>query len=266
MRRFLALLASSTILVACGGAHTPTDPATPAAGTPAATTAPTTAAVLTNPPPTQIPGCLPKCWFGQLTRPGPLSGDYKTKYFFGGQMTVTVPDGWFGYEDSTGELAIGPADKGDFAKVEFWIDVYAVSDGNGTPDESIERSADAIIPWFVDKSIIDVIKRQPATLGGLTAEAIEYERNDDGKNEVADCPKEIQPCSAAFGYPEWDGSFGEGDHFHSVLVYTTATWGGETHSIYAMLWSLDPYYDQFADLALEMIESARLPAGVQDAP
>ena len=26
--------------------------------------------------------------------------------------------------------------------------------GNGTPDESVERTADAIIPWFLDKPVI----------------------------------------------------------------------------------------------------------------
>lgn len=259
-----AVALSGSMLAGCGSGGPSTAPSAAALATTPATQAPT-AHAFTNPPPTQIPGCLPKCWFGQLTRPGPLSGEYETKYFFGGQMTVTVPDGWFGYEDSTGELSIGPAGSED-ARVEFWIDVYAVKDGNGTPDDSVARTADAIIPWFLDKPIIEVVKREPTTFGGLPAEAIEYRRNDKAKNEVPDCPAEIQPCSAEFGYPEWDGSFGEGSPFHSRLVYANAMWGGERHSVYAMFWAWGTFYDQHIEQATGMIDSATLPDGVEAAP
>jgi hypothetical protein len=54
-----------------------------------------------------------------------------------------VPEGWYGYEDSTGELAIGPEGRED-ARLEFWIDVYAASDPSGNRDASIEATADGI--------------------------------------------------------------------------------------------------------------------------
>src|SRR6185369_14105961 len=105
----LAVLA--TTLGGCGGSVATSGAAPTLLATTAPTTAPTAApsvaAVLTNPPPTLIPGCLPQCWQGRLTRPGAISGVYTTKYFFGGQLTLTVPDGWVSAEDSTGEFAIG---------------------------------------------------------------------------------------------------------------------------------------------------------------
>src|SRR6185503_19517698 len=120
---------------------------------------------------------LPQCWTGRLIRPNEMSGSYRTKNFFGGQLTVTVPDGWSGYEDSTGELSVGlPRD--EEARLEFWIDIYAVSDPAGTPDESVELSGDAIVDWLLEKPLVKLIKREPTTIGGLPAEAIEYRRND----------------------------------------------------------------------------------------
>ena len=230
--------------------------------TPRVATATGTPSNATPPAETPIPGCLPQCWVGQLTRPGPISGDYSTVYFFGGQMTVTVPDGWYGYEDSTGELAIGHPDD-ESARLEFWIDVYAASDPAGTQDPSIERTGEAVVAWFVDKPIIDVVERAPTTLGGIPAESIEYRRNEDGANEDPDCPAEIQPCAVEFGYPEWDGTFSEGDAFHSQLIVANAVWGGEHHSIYAMFWAIGPAYDAQIEEARAIIDSVTLPLGVE---
>ena len=230
------------------------------AATPRGATA--TSSGVPSPAATPIPGCLPQCWVGQLTRPGPISGDYSTIYFFGGQMTVTVPDGWYGYEDSTGELAIGHPDD-ENARLEFWIDVYAASDPAGAQHPSVERTADAVVAWFVEKPIIDVVERAPTTLGGLPAESIEYQRNEDGSNEDPDCPAEIQPCAVEFGYPEWDGAFSEGDAFHSQLIVADAVWGGEHHSIYAMFWAIGQAYDEQIGEALAIIDSATLPLGVE---
>lgn len=261
-RGFAALFSIALILGACSGQPSgSTAPTVAAVATTLATLAPT-APALTNPPPTPIPGCLPKCWFGHLTRPGAISGAYTTKFFFGGQMTVTVPDGWWGYEDSTGELSIGlPNDEN--ARLEFWIDVYAASDAAGTPDESVERTGDAVVAWFVKKPIIEVIERAPLTLDGIPAESIEYRRNEDAKNEVSDCPAEIRPCAFEFGYPEWDGSFSEGDPFHSKLVVANATWGGEDHTIYVMFWAIGPFYEELVDDADAIIASVQLPEGVE---
>jgi hypothetical protein len=249
----LVLLAVVLTVGGCGGG--------PAASvTPTAT--PAVIPTVTNPPATPIPGCLPECVTGQLLEPGTVSGEYNTQYFFGGQFTVSVPDGWYGYEDSTSELSIGPAGSED-ARLEFWIDIYAASEPSGTRDQSIRRTAEGVTEWFVQKPIIEVIERAPTTFGGLPAESIEYRRRDSAANEDPDCPAELQPCAVEFGYPEWDGSFSEGGPFHSRLVVAEASWGGENHAIYAMFWAIGPAYDDLIDEARAVIESAQLPEGVE---
>lgn len=264
-RRF-ALGFVVTLLAACGPGATgpttgPTPGATQAVATVLPTAAPTVAAVITNPPPTPIPGCLPQCWTGRLTRPGALSGVYTTKNFFGGQLTVTVPDGWVSNEDSTGEFSLGrPND--DFAAMEFWIDLFAVSNATGAEDKTVARTGDAIAAWFVKKPIIHVIKQQATTIAGLPAVSIEYRRNDKAATEDPGCPAAIQPCSAVFSYPEWDGVFGEGGPFHSRLIIANAMWGGQRHTIYVMFWAADPQYGELIGLVDGVIASMQLPKGV----
>jgi hypothetical protein len=265
MRRLLTLLLSGSVLVACGGSSpasvAPTQPA--AAATP--TAAATAAAILTGPPPTAIPGCLPKCWFGHISEPGPISGPYTTKYFFGGQMSLTVPAGWYGYEDSTGELAIGrPND--DNARLEFWIDIEAAADPNGTPDASVDRTGDAVLAWFLKKKIIHVLDQATTTVGGLPAKTLEYSRNDKAATEDPGCPAALQPCSVAFTYPEWHGGyFGEGRHFHSKLLVVNATWGGERHTIYVSFAAIDPDYDDLIETVDAVIGSVTWPTVVEAA-
>ena len=266
MRRTAVLILFATVIAACGGGSSGSTTPTPGTvATVPATAAPTTAAVLTNPPPTQIPGCLPKCVVGKLTRPGALSGDYQTKNFFGGLLTVTVPDGWWGYEDSTSELSIGPAGS-EVDRLEIWIDVYPVMDAKGTQDESFPRSAEGVTAFVAAEQGIDILERKSATLGGLPAEAFVYRRAADAKNQDPDCPKELQPCIVEFGYPEWDGAFAEGGPFHSRFVIAKATWGGEIHAVYAMFWADESSYTADAAKAQAIVEGARLPAGVATAP
>jgi hypothetical protein len=259
MRSPMPLALVLVALAACGGGPTASPVPTATAVVSPATGA---AAVPTNPPATPIPRCLPQCWAGRLMTPGPLAGDYTTSNFFGGQFTVTVPEGWYGYEDSTGELAIGPEGSED-ARLEFWIDVYAASDPSGKKDASIEATADGITAWFVAKPIIDVIERQPAMFGRLPAQSIEYQRKAGAATEDPDCPAEIQPCAVEFGYPEWGGAFSEGDAFHSRLVLLKASWGGQDHAVYAMFWAIGPAYDELIDEARAVVDGARLPEGVR---
>ena len=257
-RRLVTILLGAVLAAGCSGG--PGMTAAPTL-TSAASMAPSPAALRTSPPATQIPGCLPSCWTGRLVRPNAISGPYTTRNFFGGQLTVTVPDGWWGYEDSTSELSIGlPRDEN--ARMEFWIDVYAASDPAGTRDESVERTGDAVMTWFLKKPIIKLVEREPASLGGLPAEAFEYRRNDKAATEDPNCPTELKPCSLAFGYPEWDGAFQEGGPFHSRLVMANATWGGAKHSIYVMFWAMDPNYGEMIDRVQAIIDSIQLPDGV----
>lgn len=270
MQRFVVLPVVALVLAACGGGAptAPTAPTSTASATQAAvatapaTAAPTPAPVLTNPPPTQIPGCLPQCWQGRLTRPGSISGTYKTKNFFGGNLTVTLPTGWFGYEDSTGELAVGLPNQETW-RLEFWIDMYAVKDTSGAKDAAVDMSGDSMLAWFLDKPLIHVIKRQDVVLDGIPAVSVEYRRNDKAATEDAGCPPEIQPCTVAFSYPEFNGEwFGEGGPFHSKLIVGSAMWGGQEHTIYVSFAAADPDYDQVIADVDAVIASMQLPDGV----
>ncbi|HET7181491.1 MAG TPA: hypothetical protein VFI15_04590 [Candidatus Limnocylindrales bacterium] len=263
MRRMLLLLIAAATAAACTGATGSAAPTHAAVAPTAATFAPTpTPFIPTNPPPTLIPGCLPQCWQGRLIRPGAISGTYKTKYFFGGNLTITVPDGWNGYEDSTGELAVGrPND--DVARLDFWIDVYAAKDSSGAEDTTVERTGDAILAWFLDKPLIEVIKQDAVTIDGIPAVSVEYRRKDKAPTDDPACPKEIQPCTIAFGYPEWNGEFfGEGGPFHSKLIVADAMWGGQRHTIYVEFWADTTSYPELIDQVNAVIASIKLPAGV----
>jgi hypothetical protein len=267
MRRIPVFLVVAGLVTACGGgAATPSlapsvAPTQAAVATVLPTSAPTVAAVLTNPPPTPIPGCLPQCWQGRLTRPGAISGSYTTKNFFGGHLTVSVPDGWASREDSTGEFAVGrPNDES--ASIEFWIDVFAAKTPAGAKDETVAMDAPSMVDWFTSKKILTVIDRSPTTLDGIPAERIEYRRNAKAATEDPGCPSEIQPCSVAFSYPEWDGAFGEGGPFHSQLIVADAMWGGQRHAIYVMFWGDETSYPELIDQVNAVIASIHLPEGV----
>jgi hypothetical protein len=267
VHRIVAIAVLCALVAACGGTAATSAPSSAAAATQAVvvtvapTAAPTAAAVLTNPPPTLIPGCLPQCWQGRLTRPGALSGVYTTKNFFGGHLTVTAPDGWASREDSTGEFALGrPNDES--ASMEFWIDLFAAKNTQGAKDDSVDMTADAMVAWFLKKPIIHVIEQHDTTLVGLPATSIEYRRNAKAATEDPGCPSEIQPCSVAFSYPEWDGAFGEGGPFHSRLIVADAMWGGQRHAIYVMFWADETSYPELIDKVDAVIASMKLPGGV----
>jgi hypothetical protein len=218
-----------------------------------------------SPSVTPIPGCLPACVTGQLIVPGGLpAGEYTTQNFFGGQMTVTLPEGWTSFEDSTGEFALQPPDSGESALI-FWVDVYPiVDDGTGTRLEGVEPTADGILAWVEGNPNVEVIERSDATLGGLTAQALDIGRSAEAVNTDPDCPPDVSPCVGLFSYPEWNGGFfSNGGPFHSRLIVADATWGGSEHVIYAIVNAGDEEaFESFAPAAMEIIEGARLPPGV----
>lgn len=228
---------------------------------------PTTTPSPTSPPPTQeatpIPGCLPDCVPGALTRPGPLqAGDYQTRYFFGGLFTVTVPEGYVGHEDSTGELGLQTSNP-DGPRLMFWLDVYPIVDQNRAPVEGIEMSADGVLSWIADNPNVAVISREPSAIGPLAGEALEFGRSPDAVNVDPTCPDFLRPCVALVDFPQWDAVFGEGGPFHMRIVAADATWGGENHVVYALINAAND--GAFADVRedfLGIIASAQMPPGV----
>jgi len=210
---------------------------------------------------TPIPGCLPQCWTGRIEQPGPLSGDYTTKNFFGGGMTVTPPEGWFGYEDSTSELSIGPAGA-DNARVEFWIDVHVAKDPAGARGD-VPITADAMTDWIASNRNLKIVSRRTEPWGPLTAEVFDWTRAEEAVNGDPGCPDEYKPCVVEFGYPEWDAAFSEGGPFRDRLFIAPATWGGQPHTVYAMIWADDDAaFEKVEAAATEMVRGVRFPEGV----
>lgn len=54
-----------------------------------------------------------------------------------------------------------------------------------------------------------------------------------------------------------------GGDFHLRLIVATATWGGQTHAVYAMIDAADEQtFQAVAPSAMAIIEGAQLPLGV----
>jgi hypothetical protein len=248
---FVVLVA--VLLSACTA---PAVSSTPSASSPVAVTS-------SGPAPTPIPGCLPACVVGALNRPGALeAGDYQTRHFFGGLFTVTVPSGYTGHEDSTGELAFQTSHNLS-AILDFWLDVYPIVDPTGTAVAGVEMTADGVLSWIQDNPNVAVISREPAAIGALAGESLDIGRSPDAVNVDPECPSELAPCVGLVGFPQWEGIFGEGGPFHIRFVAADATWGGENHVVWAMIDA--PSEAAFAQVEPEfmcVIESAQVPPGV----
>lgn len=218
-----------------------------------------------SPSATPIPGCLPECVPPALTVPGDLpAGEYTTQHFFGEQLTVTLPEGWTSFEDSTGEFALRPLEIEGTALI-FWLDVYPiVDDGTGSRLEGVEPTADGVLAWVEANPNLQIIERSDVDLGGLIAHALDIGRAAGAVNTDPECPPEVAPCVGLFGFPQWGGGFfSEGGPFHLRLLAVDATWGGEEHVIYAMIDAADEEaFAAISPAAMAIIESARLPPGV----
>ncbi len=264
MRRLVVLAVMCALSAACsssgGGAAS-------ASAVAAASVAPTaaSASAAASGVGTPIPGCLPACVEPNLIRPGDLpAGDYTTKHFFGGQLTVTVPDGWTSFEDSTGEFALRPQGTEDRALL-FWIDVYPIVDGTFQPVEGFDGTAKAMVDWIAANPNIAVIEKGIGRFGGLEATTLEFGPSPNAVNVDEECPAEFRPCVGLLSFPQWEGGFySEGGPFHVRMVAVDATWGGESHGLYAMISAPDDaVFAELAPVATEMIEGARLPEGVK---
>jgi hypothetical protein len=265
--RALSILLVAT-LAACGGsAVTPTSPATQAAiATGAApTAAPPTAtlAPLVTAHPTPLPGCLRTCVQPNLTSPGAMqAGPYETRYFFGSQLVVTLPDAtWSSNEDSTGEFELH---RDEHAQLAFWLDIYPIKDPGTTPIPGFDGTAAALLDWLAANPNVKVIERKPAKIGRLSGERIDFGSSPTAKNVDPGCPPFAMPCVGLFGFQQWDGFFGSGGQFKNRLYAADVMWDGTRHAVYAMI-STDSaaFFDAIEPAAAAIIEGAGIPVDVQ---
>ena len=262
MHRYAGLaIAAVLALSACSGAVAPSTGPTGGASPDTATAeaSPTTRA---TPVPTALTACIPLCVRPNLTRPGPLhAGPYKTRFFFGGQLVVVIPDdAWTGREDSTGELAL---EKDNGWAIELWLDVYPIVDPTPTKVEGYDGSAKALVAWVAANPQVKVDHRGPATIGTVTGEVIDFEPAAKAKNLDPDCPTELRPCIGLFGFPQWDGIFGSGGPFKNRLYAADVEWSGAHHAFYAMIWTdTVAIFEDVADQASAIVEAVQLPADV----
>jgi hypothetical protein len=200
---------------------------------------------------------------GALDRPGALeAGDYQTRHFFGGLFTVTVPTGYTGHEDSTGELALQTSHNLGTI-LDFWLDVYPIVDPTRTPVDGVEMTADGVLSWIQDNPNVVVISREPSAIGPLAGEALDIGRSPNAVNVAPDCPFDLKPCVGLVDFPQWDGFFGEGGPFHIRFIAADATWGGENHVVWAMINApSDAAFAQVEPEFMLVIESAQVPPGV----
>jgi hypothetical protein len=264
MRRSIAFVCLVITMTACS-TETSSSPVASTEPAPTSIASPSMAAELT-PAVTPIPGCLPGCERAGLTRPGVLpAGDYTTRFFFGGHLTVTVPDGWMSEEDSTGEFKLLPVRSED-RRLVFWIDIYPIVDPGTRPLEGFDGTASWLMDWVAANPNLKVINDGTAPIGGLEARSLELRRSAKAKNVDPDCPAQLSPCVGLFGFPQWDGYYGVGGPFHIRIIALDATWGGKPHAVYAVIDAdTDDAYSGIASTSMELIEGARLPEGVRPA-
>jgi hypothetical protein len=267
MRRIVGLAIVSLLAAACSGSgggsasSSPSIVASPSSSAPASAS---TAAEATKPAPTPIPGCLPGCVRPDLIRPGALpAGDYTTKHFFGEQLTVTVPAGWTSFEDSTGEFGLRPSST-EAAKLMFWLDVYPIVGGTSQKVDGFDGTAASLVDWIEHNPNVKVTKKGEGKIGDLDATVLELALAPNATNDDPGCPAEIQPCVSLVSFPQWDGFYGVAGPFHVRIVAADASWGGESHAVYAVIDAdTDDAFAGLAPAATEMIEGARLPLGVE---
>ncbi len=218
-RRWLGLaLSSVVVLSACQADDGSTASPTPATTPPAVTTAAH-----------QVDGCVPDCRYG-LTAPGDLpDGEYRTEWFFGGELSVSFDEPWTSGEDSSGEFNAAPVDSPDDV-VFFWLDVYPVEDFERVSE--VPLTSKGWIEWLHTRAGLDVSEPMAVTIGGLPASAVDIAVATDAVNEEIDnrwCERNI--CVNFLGFDQWDGlgTWGIAGKLPQRLYFSDVRYDGQDH-------------------------------------
>jgi hypothetical protein len=237
------------LVAACGGSTSSTQPPPPG-GSP--TPAPTRAAIA---PRTPDASCDAQCQVlalqsPGLSAPGPLpAGDYTTKAFFPGGLTVTLDAGWSSHEDSTGEFSLERATAPDDNLV-FWLDMTPTT-WDAKPVDGIANTPEAVSAWLHDQDALTVTPARATTVGeaGLPALVMDIAVAPDAPNGDPGCP--TRSCAAIFTWPQFPEPWAISDDM-KVRLYLTRI-GDGPHMLYAVFNVLDA--DAFAPVAQPVLDS-----------
>jgi hypothetical protein len=211
---------------------------------------------------TKIPGCAPQCLPPGLTQPGNLpAGNYQTRYFFAGQMTLSFAKGWFSDEDSTGEFAASPKKNPD-ARVIFWEDVYATKasvPGDTQRVGPLRRTSASLLAWLQNNPNLTVSKPRSGKIGTIRARVVDIGVSDGAVNDDPGCP--AKACANFLRFPQWGEPYGIAGKSVSRFYLSDVRYGGQRHLFVAVLEALGrAELDAFLAPAKKLIATVRVPA------
>ena len=185
---------------------------------------------------TKIPGCAPQCLTPGRVEPGNLpAGEYQTRYFFAGQMTLRFAKGWLGTEDSTSEFGASPRNN-QKARVIFWEDVYAVrSSIPGYPHRvGPPRPTSASLLALLQKNPnLTVSKPRSGKIGTIHARVVDIGVSDGAVNDDPGCP--AKPCANFLFFPQWGEAYGIAGKWISRFYFSDVRYGGTKHLFVAVI-------------------------------
>jgi hypothetical protein len=243
----LALILCILFLPACGSDAPKVASETGGAATPT-----------TSGSPSEIKGCVPACVSG-ITQPGNLpEGEYRTEWFFGGEMLLTFSAGWRGDEDSTGEFSVtslAAPENGIF----FWEDVYPLEDGKRV--KGVPLTAAGLLDWLRSSSRVDVSGTSQGAIGDLPATVVDVSVAPDAANEEDNAYCRKRTCVLFLGFPQWDEAWGiAGDQVQRFYL-SDVSYGGAEHLFVAVVYPDDPAdMTSFASTGEQLLATVRVPA------
>jgi hypothetical protein len=204
-----------------------------------------------------IRGCVPACLHG-IIEPGDLpKGEYRTVWFFGGEMRLTFERGWTSTQDSSGEFRASPLYAPDENDILFWEDVYPVE--NGERVKGVPRTAAGLLDWLTSSTQLEVSAPTPGAIGAFPATVVDIRLAPDAVNDDPNCPSRV--CANFMGFPQWDGTFGIAGRQVQRFYLSDVTYGGRDHLFVAVIYPQKPTDMKALRVAGErLIATVRVPA------
>jgi hypothetical protein len=211
---------------------------------------------------TTIPGCAPQCLTPNLAQPGFLApGTYRTRFFFGGQMTLSFAKEWYSGEDSTGEFWASPKANSN-ARVIFWEDVYATTSmAPGDPQRvgPLRRTSASLLAWLRKNPNLTVSKPTSGKIGALRARVVDIGVSAGAVNDDPGCP--AKACANFLRFPQWGEPYGIAGKAMSRFYFADVRYGGKSHLFVAVVEAGGAaQLKAFLPTAKKVIGSVRVPA------